>query len=363
MGTGCTNVQETYDYNNRLQPVRIQVGTASTPNADICLVYNYYAGVGNATSCTATPTQASTGNNGNTVGHFFQDNTSNHSSDTYTYTFDSLNRLSTATAKDLTPTTLWSQTYSYDPYGNMTCSGSGLCTGMTFDQTTNRVYSVGTTWAHYDAAGNLTTDPTSAPSRTYAWDAENRMTTVDTGSTASYSYNALGQRVQVVAGGNTYAYLFDPAGDELATCNGGSSNGCSLPSYVKMGGRALAYYDYYGGWFMHGNNVGTTVLETRHDGTIQSSAMYYPWGQLWGTGNYSLDDQHFAGMQERETFFAPNLDPTPFRKYNSSQGRWLSPDPLAVTLNAGLAPTATVWVAGWVLITGPGVATWIVNAT
>ena len=49
-GTGCTNVQETYDYNNRLQPVRIQVGTASTPNADICLVYNYYAFYSNATS-------------------------------------------------------------------------------------------------------------------------------------------------------------------------------------------------------------------------------------------------------------------------------------------------------------------------
>ena len=31
---------ETYDYNNRLQPVRIQFGTPSTPNANNCLVYN-----------------------------------------------------------------------------------------------------------------------------------------------------------------------------------------------------------------------------------------------------------------------------------------------------------------------------------
>ncbi len=37
--TGCVARQETYDYGNRLQPVRIQQGTSTTPNANSCLVY------------------------------------------------------------------------------------------------------------------------------------------------------------------------------------------------------------------------------------------------------------------------------------------------------------------------------------
>jgi hypothetical protein len=64
----------TYDYNTRLQPVRIQLGTASNQAANSCLVYNYYVGVSNPTSC-AIPTQGTSGNSGNEVGHDFQDTT------------------------------------------------------------------------------------------------------------------------------------------------------------------------------------------------------------------------------------------------------------------------------------------------
>jgi YD repeat-containing protein len=56
-GSGCTQVQETYDYNKRLQPVRMQLGTASNNSANRCLVYNCCAGVANPTSC-VIPSQA-----------------------------------------------------------------------------------------------------------------------------------------------------------------------------------------------------------------------------------------------------------------------------------------------------------------
>ncbi|MGH9356264.1 MAG: hypothetical protein ACRD10_09055, partial [Terriglobia bacterium] len=39
-GSGCTNALETYAYNKRLQPVRIELGTPSNPSADYCAVYN-----------------------------------------------------------------------------------------------------------------------------------------------------------------------------------------------------------------------------------------------------------------------------------------------------------------------------------
>src|SRR5205809_5652516 len=74
VGTGCTEGEtETYDYNKRLQPVRIHVGKSSQPNSVTCLVYNYYSSVQTPTTC-SVPTQGS-GNNGSIAGYYYQDNT------------------------------------------------------------------------------------------------------------------------------------------------------------------------------------------------------------------------------------------------------------------------------------------------
>lgn len=62
------NVQETYDYNNRMQPMRLQLGTSSNNSYYNCMVYDYY-GVSPA-SCTGTPAQNSTGNNGNAMTYW-----------------------------------------------------------------------------------------------------------------------------------------------------------------------------------------------------------------------------------------------------------------------------------------------------
>src|SRR2546427_10616960 len=85
-----------------------------------------------------------------------------------TDTYDSLNRLGTATAKNLSGTTLWSQTFNYDRYGNMNCTGSGLCTTMSYDTSKNRISLIGATQTpSYDAAGNLTSDGTGTGTYSY----------------------------------------------------------------------------------------------------------------------------------------------------------------------------------------------------
>ena len=48
-GSGCSNALETYTDNKRLQPSIMQLG--GTSNGGYCLVYNYYAGASNPTSC------------------------------------------------------------------------------------------------------------------------------------------------------------------------------------------------------------------------------------------------------------------------------------------------------------------------
>ena len=54
------------DYNKRLQPNVMQLGTTTNISSDYCLVYNYYADEGNPSSC-ATPAQG-VQNDGDVIG-------------------------------------------------------------------------------------------------------------------------------------------------------------------------------------------------------------------------------------------------------------------------------------------------------
>ncbi|HMD84667.1 MAG TPA: RHS repeat-associated core domain-containing protein, partial [Terriglobia bacterium] len=329
MGRGCTPVEETWDFNNRLQPVRIQVGNSSNPSALACLVYNYYAGVSNPSSC-AAPAQATSGNNGNVMGYDDLDNASSNVSHTAAYTYDGVNRLTVAQATGNSTYNLdfiYTQDGSNGQFGNMSCllNGDGTtvgpCPQFTFSSSTNRITTSGYA---YDAAGNVTNDGVHA----YTWDAEGRIATVDAGSTATYTYDALGRRVEGDVGGDQeYFYVYDPAGNLLDAPLGvlGEDEltepvaGRVLASYVN--GRSYTY-------FKHGNALGSWGLITMQDGSVPQDQLYYPWGQTWTSGHY-LFEPNYAAM----TWYNPESDLflTPARSYGSRLGRWMSPDP------AGLA--------------------------
>ena len=121
-GSGCTNAQETYEYNTLLQPAVIELGTPGNNAATFCFVYDYY-GAG-PTGCSLP--SPGTNNNGNVMGYWYNDNFDSNFPNKESYTYDSLNRLATATAKSLGGTTYWSRTFAYDRWGNGTCSRTGL---------------------------------------------------------------------------------------------------------------------------------------------------------------------------------------------------------------------------------------------
>src|SRR3989441_8774164 len=108
------------------------------------------------------------------------------------------------------------RSYSYDGWGKVTCrGGTGLCTAMTYDPANNnRLSTIGSSPATYDAAGNLTSDGTGVGSHTYEWDAEGRVVSIDglPGQAcqatwiACYTYNALGQRAETAAGAALYEF-------------------------------------------------------------------------------------------------------------------------------------------------------------
>ena len=305
-GSGCTQVQETYDYNKRLQPVRIQLGTSLSNAADYCLVYNYYAGVGNPATCTNTPGTATSGNNGNVMGYWYQDNinptTMSHAA---TYGYDSLNRLTSAVA---TGNATYNQSFSLDRYGNMQCSGCGY----TF--TNNRINQYS-----YDAAGDLTGDGT----HTYQWDGEGKLKSVDNGATFNFGYNALGQQVQDTV--SQWNHLYDAAGK----FSGRYGTTGWLGQNVRLGDRLLATYSEYapgGTYFTHPNALGSVGVNTNQAGSEYQDLLYYPWGQVWT--NVGMMVWSYAGFEYRNASTV-SLDPTLNRTYSYAMGRWLSPDPLA----------------------------------
>ena len=78
----------------------------------------------------------------------------------------------------------WSQTNSYDRYGNRSIVGGGL----SFNTTNNRITNAGYV---YDSAGNLTNDGLLS----YGFDGENKIKSVDGGNDV-YRYDGDGNRVR-----------------------------------------------------------------------------------------------------------------------------------------------------------------------
>ncbi|MGH9433908.1 MAG: hypothetical protein ACRD3T_20460, partial [Terriglobia bacterium] len=126
-----------------------------------------------------------TGDNGSTMGYLYQDKVNTSFSHTAVFVDDALSRLTSAVA---TGSSQYSYTFSYDRYGNMTCTPSnGQCATLSYNTGTNRITSSGYT---YDAAGNLTADGV----HTYQYNGEGRLLSVDNGATMTFGYNALEER-------------------------------------------------------------------------------------------------------------------------------------------------------------------------
>jgi RHS repeat-associated protein len=323
-GSGCTNIQETYFYNKRMQMAVAELGTATTHSADSCRVYNYYVGVANASACSESPSNWPQGsnNNGDLGGYYYHDNVNSGLDHAATYGYDGVDRLHTAAA---TGSIAYSQTFAYDAYGNMTCTASPAevdCLAPTYSATTNQITTSGYT---YDASGDVTGDGTN----TYQWDAEARLTKAVNGAGTAIStntYNALGQRVRDVNSINTTDEGYGAGGALLRRFTNNSTDP-NERSFVPFQGRILA--EYYGGSpigtiFDHPDEIGTLATASLYDGNTLQERLYYPFGEFWtGAGSLGVH-QTFAQLPD----YDPETDQynTLARHYTPS-GHWMSPDP------------------------------------
>ena len=214
-------------------------------------------------------------------------------------------------------------------YGNMSCTvgGGGYCPQFTLDASTNRLTKIGSVNTGFDAAGNMTSDGT----HTYQWDAEGRLVSVDGVAgqacqstwTGCYTYNALGQRVQMLAPRSSSGldFVYGAAGEQVGEF---SHYGGYWSRYtLQVAGERVYLYSNSNYRMLHANALGSATMITDQTGAELEDEVYYPWGQVWNNQGSSAM-YRFAGLEMRDW---SGFDPALFRHYNSSLGRWMSPDP------------------------------------
>ena len=310
-------------YNVRLQPTQIGLGTTQAtggltatgtrPTASLLLLdYSYGAG----------------SNNGNVLSQRIRVGTSLNQNQAYTY--DALNRLKTA--GETGSGTAWSQTYTYDRYGNRRVtagashgSNQALTPQSTADiaTATNRLAGLkGVNAVAYDAAGNLTAD---WAANAFKYDGDNRLVAFDkamgTDSDTTYAYDGEGRRVRKVVGGSsgvTTTYVYNVGGQLLAEFGG---------TAPEAGGTRYLTPDH----------LGSTRVVTAEDQSVLSRHDYLPFGEEIGTGlggrgsvtgyTASRTDgpaQKFTG-KERDN--ESGLDYFGARYFGGAGGRFTSVDP------------------------------------
>jgi uncharacterized protein RhaS with RHS repeats len=231
--------------------------------------------------------------------------------DVQSFTYDPLNRLSTASGTLSAAAYDWR--YGYEESGNIDYV-------VKDGQTTDYGYSAAQHQAveelivggepvgsfAYDANGNMisrTITDTVTTTYTQEFDVENRLITVTVASEVTvFAYDAGGQRVMTVEPDGTVIYTpFNTYEEEVAS--GGAT---TRRSYYLLGGQPIALRVSSspsdpddGLYFIHGDHLGSTGLLTDAQGEKKGGLIrYYPFGEYRVGPTTELTDRGYTGQQE-----------------------------------------------------------------
>jgi RHS repeat-associated protein len=318
-------------YTPRLQPCRMAAGTSGTLPV-LCgdtahgnlldLGYDFHLGNG------ATGSGA---DNGNVFGLTnYKDSTRSQ-----TFTYDALNRLTSAqnSGTDCSvlilqnKTKFWGNSYVYDAWGNLLQKNITKCNAEYLVATAdaqNRIH-VPTPDYVYDAAGNMNTDVTDGVTAVY--DQENRVSTAtSSGVNTTYTYDSDGSRVRkstgnLAANGTLYWYM--APGVVAETDLAGTTNS----EYVFFGGERVARRDGATGtggvFYYFSDHLKTASVITDSAGVIKAESDYYPWG---GELQFVNNDSNHYKFTGKERDGESGLDYFGARYYSNALGKFISAD-------------------------------------
>jgi RHS repeat-associated protein len=289
---GFAGITTSNSYNSRLLPTLLSA--SSSNGTALSLPYTYFAN-GNVNVET----------NGRDNGR------------TATYTYDALNRVTTASSQATSGSDCWGQSFGYDRYANLTTINVTQCTAPMLSlsvNTNNQITNAGFT---YDADGDLTGDGV----YTYIWNAEQRLS-----SAASVTYTYDGDRRRVEKSSGTLYWYCAVCGQVLAESD---LSGNLISEYAFFNKQRIARRDISSGnvYYLFRDRLGSYRTLTDSSGNVKGESDYYPFGAERVISSTVTDNFRFAGM-EWDT--EGGLNHTLYRQYTPAQGRWISPDPLGV---------------------------------
>ena len=230
-------------------------------------------------------------------------------SQTLTYGYDQLSRLTTATTPNDTTT------YTYDPVGNrLSRTRGGTTTSYAYDRA-DRVTSAGGVSYTVNANGNLT----ARGGDSFGYDQANRLTSVTVGGTTSgYTYDGDGKRTSKTTGGTTTSFVYDVNAGLPVLLDDGSRKyvwGLGLAYAVDGGGGVDVY---------HADGLGSVRALTDGTGTVVQTAQTDEFGvSVQAQGNNGQPFGYTGEQQDSETGFVYLRA----RLYDPAIGRFLQRDP------------------------------------
>jgi RHS repeat-associated protein len=232
------------------------------------------------------------------------------------FTYDAMDRLSTATASGLWGSLGW----TYDGVGNRLTEGTN---SYTYVANTNKLSSANGNTYGYDSNGNTTGEG----SRTFGYNDNQRLISLSTAGVA-YIYNGNGQRIKKNVNGTIAVFHYSQSGQIMAESN---SAGTITAEYVYLNIQPLAKIEGANTYYYHNDHLATPQRMTDSSGTVVWSADYKPFGEATVTVSTITNNLRFPGQYyDSESGLNYNY----FRDYNPAIGRYNEADPIG--LDGGL---------------------------
>jgi RHS repeat-associated protein len=297
---------ENTQFNSRLQPIQIGLGSSATSQNLLKLNFDYGVADNNGNVKSQTITTPTVGN---IAGFVAMQN----------YTYDSLNRLKSAVENvSGQANSNWNQVFKYDRYGNRefdtnTNNTTNMLSGCpvnvcnpTASPANNKL--VGT---NYDVVGNTKVD---ANGQVFTYDAENKQTKVVNAQgvmLGEYFYDGDGKRIKkyVPSTSETTIFVYDAGGKMVAEY----STVTALQSEAKIS-------------YLTNDHLGSPRITTDSLGKVISKRDFMPFGEeipRAGNGSDSVRQKFTGYERDAET----SLDYAKARMFGSGLGRFTSPDP------------------------------------
>jgi RHS repeat-associated protein len=234
------------------------------------------------------------------------------------YTYDAIYQLLSAVQGGTTQ-----ESYTYDPVGNrLTSLGVSSYTTNSSNELTAKTGEAYT----YDNNGNTLTKADSTGTTTYAWDFENRLTSValpGSGGTVSFKYDPFGRRIYKSSSAGTSIFAYDE--DNLIEET--NSSGAAVARYAQgllideplamLRSSTTSYYELDG--------LGSITSLSSPAGALAQTYTYDSLGNLTASTGSLVNPFRYTG---REFDTETNLQYSRARYYDPATGRFLSEDPI-----------------------------------